>query len=202
MEDEGRPDKLIMSVAEKILNEYIGYMNVAKKDAHSLLESGYKDIIKKMEVELQALYSKHEELLKSYESTKELELKMALQEEKTRFVEEVLNKCWEKIYNMPPETKEKVYTYMISKLVESTGSKKGILHIEDRDTKVIEKAIKDALKQEKHHYKIISDLKSKSGGFIYTSEDGSMNYDFTLIRAFELMKPKLMSVAYKKLFEE
>jgi vacuolar-type H+-ATPase subunit E/Vma4 len=196
---EGSPEKLSSKVVEKVLKEYIEYLNGVKKDALGMLEDGYKKLRTEASSKLNELYSSYEDSTKSIESSLELQMKLNIQKKRNEMVEEALAEAERRIFALGEKDKEKLYTPILKKALDSALGRNFEVHVEPREKKLFDRMVKKLTEEE---VEIKPDLPEGTGGFILIFPDTNVSQDFTLKKMFELMKDELMVVAKRTLFGE
>lgn len=195
----GRPEKLSGAALEKVSKEYSDYLAGVKKDALSMLEDGYRKIRSETSSALSELYSSYEDYTKSLESSLELNLKLSVQRKRNEIIEAVLAEAERRLFELGEKERERLYSSALKRALSGALGRKFELHTEAREKKLFEKLIKKMTDEE---VEVKADLPEGSGGFVLYFTDTGISQDFTLKRAFELMKDELMVIARKSLFEE
>ncbi|MEM3838861.1 MAG: V-type ATP synthase subunit E family protein [Fervidicoccaceae archaeon] len=197
----GKPEKLSSAVIERALKDYAEYINGVKKDALTMLDDGYRKIRAEALSKLNEEYSSYIDSLRSLESSLELNTRLSSQMKINEIVEKVLSASEERIFGMSEKDREKLYSSALKRVLSSSLSSSIELHVEAKDRKIFEKIVKK-ISEKAEEIEIKADLPEGSGGFVLVYPETGISQDFTLKRAFELMRDELMSTAKKVLFEE
>lgn len=198
---EGNLSLFIEKIINDIYSHYIEEINSSIQQAYeaskNLVSSAYEEAVRKSTQAISDYYNEAMGEIKSYEVGLDRDNRIEIQNMEASLINEVLDKVYQKLLDIPVEKKEKLYEKLLLRKIKELSDEKIILYVCPYEVSAIEKII-----DENQLWNRITLLKDENveAGFIVTNHEKTIFYDFTLRTIYESIKPYLMSKARAFLF--
>ncbi len=202
----GDPRKLADSVSEEVLNQVKEKLEEAYEATIKLLEDGFRSKLEEAKNVVSEEYSKAMEEIKSVEAGKQSEVRMAVSKRKAEWTNKVLNEVRKRISELSPREKKEIMRNLLRALcAHELPWSKIVIECRKEDSEIIKSLLEEEeFKKRLEGIEVVvkGELESELGGLKAYPEDRRIVFDYTLDQMFENLKPTLLSVASKTLFEE
>ncbi len=202
----GDPKKLADNVSEEVLNQVKEKLDEAFEAAMKLLEDGFRSKLEEAKSIVSEEYSKTMEEIKSVEAGKQSEVRMTVSKRKTEWTSRVLNEVKKRISELSPSERKEIMRSLLRALcAHELPWSKIVIECRKEDSEILESLLEEEeFKKRLEGIEVIikGELESELGGLKAYPEDRRIVFDYSLDQMFENLKPTLLSVASKTLFEE